>query len=69
MSRDEQVNDAECMGIFRERAHSPGREADDADILRLTGKHLEAEACEIVAINHDAAGIGVRQPAQHVEQS
>ena len=27
------------------------------------------EACEVVAINNDAAGIGVRQPAQHVEQS
>jgi hypothetical protein len=29
------------MGIFRERAHSPGREFDDAEILRLTAKHLE----------------------------
>jgi hypothetical protein len=31
-----------CWGIFRERAHSPGRENDDTEILRLTGKHLEA---------------------------
>jgi hypothetical protein len=31
-----------CWGIFRERAHSPGRESDDAEILRLTAKHLEA---------------------------
>jgi hypothetical protein len=31
-----------CWGVFRERAHSPGREADDADILRLTGKNLTA---------------------------
>ena len=30
-----------CVGIFRERAHSPGREFDDAEILRLTAKHLE----------------------------
>jgi hypothetical protein len=29
-------------GIFREQAHSPGRETDDTEILRLTGKHLEA---------------------------
>ena len=29
-----------CLGIFRERAHSPGREFDDAEILRLTAKHL-----------------------------
>ena len=30
-----------CWGVFRERAHSPGREGDDAEILRLTAKHLE----------------------------
>lgn len=34
--------DGYCWGIFREHAHSPGREGDDAEILRLTGKHLEA---------------------------
>jgi hypothetical protein len=37
-----------CWGIFRERAHSPGRENDDAEILRLTGKHLEAEGFQVV---------------------
>ncbi len=31
-----------CWGVFREVAHSPGRESDDTEILRLTGKHLEA---------------------------
>jgi hypothetical protein len=36
------MNGRLCWGIFRERAHSPGREFDDAEILRLTGKHLEA---------------------------
>lgn len=36
------MNGQECWGIFRERAHSPGREFDDAEILRLTGKHLDA---------------------------
>lgn len=30
-----------CWGLFREREHSPGRESDDAEILRLTAKHLE----------------------------
>jgi hypothetical protein len=30
-----------CWGVFRERAHSPGRECDDAEILRLTAKRLE----------------------------
>lgn len=29
-------------GIFREVTHSPGRETDDEQILRLTAKHLEA---------------------------
>jgi len=42
------VNAATCWGIFRERAHSPGRENDDAEILRLTGKHLEAEGFQVV---------------------
>lgn len=36
-----------CWGIFRERAHSPGREFDDAEILRLTGKHLEAGGFQV----------------------
>ena len=36
-----------CWGIFRERAHSPGREFDDAEILRLTGKHLEARGFQV----------------------
>ncbi len=35
-------------GIFRERTHSPGRESDDTEILRLTGKHLEARGYQIV---------------------
>jgi hypothetical protein len=36
------VTDPCCWGIFREQTHSPGRESDDAEILRLTAKHLEA---------------------------
>jgi hypothetical protein len=36
-----------CWGIFRERAHSPGRESDDAEILRLTAKHLEAAGYQV----------------------
>ncbi len=36
-----------CWGIFRERAHSPGREFDDSEILRLTGKHLEARGFQV----------------------
>src|SRR2546430_16958795 len=37
-----QVSDPHCWGIFRERAHSPGRGYDDSEILTLTGKELEA---------------------------
>ncbi len=35
-------SDLYCWGISRELAHSPGREADDAAILRATGRELEA---------------------------
>ncbi len=31
-----------CLGIFREVEHSPGREADDAGILEAAGLRLEA---------------------------
>jgi glutathione synthase/RimK-type ligase-like ATP-grasp enzyme len=41
------VTDASCWGIARERTHSPGRELDDAEILRLTGKHLEAKGFSV----------------------
>ncbi|MBI2205102.1 MAG: hypothetical protein HYU41_14735 [Candidatus Rokubacteria bacterium] len=37
-----------CWGISRERAHSPGRETDDTEILRLTAKRLEAKGLEVV---------------------
>ena len=30
-----------CWGIYRELAHSPGRETDDAEILRATAQRLE----------------------------
>src|SRR5262245_56963558 len=42
------VRDVRGWGIFRERTHSPGRESDDTEILRLTGKHLEARGYQIV---------------------
>jgi hypothetical protein len=41
------VNGRACWGIYRERPHSPGREFDDAEILRLTGKHLEAQGLQV----------------------
>src|SRR5215471_4967236 len=36
-----------CWGVFRESTHSPGRESDDTEILRLTGKHLEAKGFHV----------------------
>ncbi len=45
-----------CWGIFREPAHSPGREDDDAAILRLTGQHLEAKGFEVALRSPDALG-------------
>ena len=39
--------DLSCWGIFRERTNSPGRETDDAEILRLTAKHLEAAGFQV----------------------
>ncbi len=47
------MNDSYCWGIFREVAHSPGRESDDAEILRLTGKQLEAKGFEVVLRSPD----------------
>jgi hypothetical protein len=41
------VSESSCWGIFREHAHSPGRESDDAEILRLTAKHLEAVGFQV----------------------
>jgi len=41
------VSDKICWGIFREEAHSPGREFDDSEVLRLTGKHLEARGFHV----------------------
>ena len=41
------MKDLSCWGIFREQAHSPGRETDDAEILRLTAKHLEAQGFQV----------------------
>jgi hypothetical protein len=36
-----------CWGVYRELAHSPGRETDDAEILRATGKELSAIGFEV----------------------
>lgn len=57
------MNDSYCWGIFREVAHSPGRESDDAEILRLTGKELEAKGFEVALKSPDEVdGFDGRRP-------
>ena len=52
-----------CLGIMRERAHSPGRETDDAQILGLTGKALESMGFEVEVIDPEDLGtVPDRQP-------
>jgi hypothetical protein len=41
------VTDARCWGVYRELAHSPGRETDDAEILRATARELEARGFDV----------------------
>jgi len=36
-----------CWGVYRELAHSPGRETDDALILRATARELESLGFEV----------------------
>jgi hypothetical protein len=48
--------DLSCWGIFRERTNSPGRETDDAEILRLTAKHLEAAGFQVTLKSAEEVG-------------
>ena len=57
------MSDSYCWGIFRESAHSPGRETDDTEILRLTGKHLEARGFRVVIQSpEEIAGLPAERP-------
>ncbi len=51
------MNDSHCWGIFREEAHSPGRESDDTEILRLTAKGLEAKGFQVDLKTPDELGV------------
>jgi hypothetical protein len=42
-----------CWGIYRELAHSPGRETDDAEILRATGRALSARGFAVTLKSPD----------------
>src|SRR5213078_4000923 len=47
MSADSAASGFECWGIYRELAHSPGRETDDAEILRATARRLEGKGFRV----------------------
>ena len=51
-----------CWGIYRERSHSPGREYDDAEILTLVGKGLEARGFQVELRSPDEVTIGDARP-------
>ena len=51
------MSDPYCWGIFREEAHSPGRESDDSEILRLTAKGLEAKGFQVDLKTPDELGV------------
>jgi glutathione synthase/RimK-type ligase-like ATP-grasp enzyme len=42
------VTGRRAWGVFRELAHSPGRESDDGEILRLTAKQLEGHGFTVL---------------------
>jgi hypothetical protein len=56
------VSRMRCWGVFRERAHSPGREVDDGEILRLTGKHLEERGFDVVLKSPDELSVPGETP-------
>ena len=47
MSSESVSGDLACWGIYRELAHSPGRETDDAEILRVTARKLEEKGFRV----------------------
>ncbi len=51
-----------CWGIFREPAHSPGREVDDAEILGLTAKHLQVKGFQVELKSPDEVSGAMEQP-------
>jgi glutathione synthase/RimK-type ligase-like ATP-grasp enzyme len=44
---------AACWGVYRELAHSPGRETDDAEILRATAAELSAAGFDVTLKSPD----------------
>jgi hypothetical protein len=50
---------ARCWGVFRELAHSPGRETDDASILKEVARRLEERGFAVdLKTAEDLSGLG-----------
>jgi hypothetical protein len=47
------MNDPRCWGVYRELAHSPGRETDDAEILRSTAQELTERGFQVALKSPD----------------
>ncbi|HUM18076.1 MAG TPA: hypothetical protein VL086_20465 [Candidatus Nitrosotalea sp.] len=56
------MSEPRYWGLFREREHSPGRESDDAEILRLTAKHLEGRGAQVELKAPEELGAGEEPP-------
>ena len=52
-----------CWGIYRELAHSPGREVDDAEILRATARRLESAGQPVTLLTPDEAAASAQVPS------
>lgn len=64
LDRSRSTPSALCWGIYRELAHSPGRETDDAEILRATSRFLsergfrvDLKSSDELPESEDAAGV------------
>ena len=52
-----------CWGIYRELAHSPGRETDDALILQAVARNLSGDGFDVeLKTTEDLPGSGEREP-------
>ena len=56
------MSEPRYWGLFRECEHSPGRESDDAEILRLTAKHLESRGAQVELKAPEELGAGDTPP-------
>jgi hypothetical protein len=62
MSRVVENNEAACWGIYREIAHSPGRETDDAEILRATARRLEGKGFRVALRTAEEIAASAEEP-------